>query len=120
VLISAPAKGVDLTVVFGVNHTKITADMTIISNASCTTNCLAPVAKVLNDAIGIERGLMTTIHAYTNDQKILDQIHSDPAAHGRPVCRSSDHNRRRPRGRRGITRAEGKLDGSRYVCRPRT
>ncbi|WBO23625.1 type I glyceraldehyde-3-phosphate dehydrogenase [Sphingomonas abietis] len=78
VLISAPAKGVDLTVVFGVNHEKITSEMTIISNASCTTNCLAPVAKVLNDAIGIERGLMTTIHAYTNDQKILDQVHSDP------------------------------------------
>ncbi|HEY0315856.1 MAG TPA: type I glyceraldehyde-3-phosphate dehydrogenase [Sphingomonas sp.] len=78
VLISAPAKGVDLTVVFGVNHDKITAEHTVISNASCTTNCLAPVAKVLNDAIGIERGLMTTIHAYTNDQKILDQIHSDP------------------------------------------
>jgi glyceraldehyde 3-phosphate dehydrogenase len=78
VLISAPAKGVDLTVVFGVNHDKITSEMTIISNASCTTNCLAPVAKILNDAIGIERGLMTTIHAYTNDQKILDQVHSDP------------------------------------------
>ncbi|MBA2933247.1 type I glyceraldehyde-3-phosphate dehydrogenase [Sphingomonas sp. CGMCC 1.13654] len=78
VLISAPAKGVDLTVVFGVNHDKITGDMTIISNASCTTNCLAPVAKVLNDAVGIERGLMTTVHAYTNDQKILDQVHSDP------------------------------------------
>jgi len=78
VLISAPAKGVDLTVVFGVNHDKISGDMTIISNASCTTNCLAPVAKVLNDAIGIERGLMTTVHAYTNDQKILDQVHSDP------------------------------------------
>jgi len=78
VLISAPAKGVDLTVVYGVNHDKISGDMTIISNASCTTNCLAPVAKVLNDAIGIERGLMTTVHAYTNDQKILDQVHSDP------------------------------------------
>ncbi len=77
VLISAPAKGVDLTVVYGVNHDKLTADHKIVSNASCTTNCLAPVAKVLNDAIGIERGLMTTIHAYTNDQKILDQIHSD-------------------------------------------
>jgi glyceraldehyde 3-phosphate dehydrogenase len=77
VLISAPAKGVDLTVVYGVNDDKLTADMTIVSNASCTTNCLAPVAKVLNDALGIERGLMTTIHAYTNDQKILDQIHSD-------------------------------------------
>ncbi|MBK8273484.1 MAG: type I glyceraldehyde-3-phosphate dehydrogenase [Sphingomonadales bacterium] len=77
VLISAPAKGVDLTVVYGVNHEKLTADHKIVSNASCTTNCLAPAAKVLNDAIGIERGLMTTIHAYTNDQKILDQIHSD-------------------------------------------
>jgi len=77
VLISAPAKGVDLTVVYGVNHEKLTAEHTIVSNASCTTNCLAPFAKVLNDAIGIERGLMTTIHSYTNDQKILDQIHSD-------------------------------------------
>jgi glyceraldehyde 3-phosphate dehydrogenase len=77
VLISAPAKGVDLTVVYGVNHDKITAEHSIISNASCTTNCLAPIAKVLNDAIGIERGLMTTIHSYTNDQKILDQIHPD-------------------------------------------
>ena len=78
VVISAPGKNVDLTVVFGVNHDKLTADHKIISNASCTTNCLAPFAKVLNDAIGIERGLMTTIHAYTNDQKILDQIHDDP------------------------------------------
>ena len=78
VLISAPGKGVDLTVVYGVNHDKLTADHVIVSNASCTTNCLAPFAKVLNDAIGIERGLMTTIHAYTNDQKILDQIHEDP------------------------------------------
>jgi glyceraldehyde 3-phosphate dehydrogenase len=77
VLISAPAKGVDLTVVYGVNDDKLTADHKIVSNASCTTNCLAPVAKVLNDALGIERGLMTTVHAYTNDQKILDQIHSD-------------------------------------------
>jgi glyceraldehyde 3-phosphate dehydrogenase len=77
VLISAPAKGADLTVVFGVNHDKLTADHTIVSNASCTTNCLAPVAKVMNDLVGIERGLMTTIHAYTNDQKILDQIHPD-------------------------------------------
>jgi glyceraldehyde 3-phosphate dehydrogenase len=77
VLISAPAKGADLTVVYGVNHDKLTADHVVVSNASCTTNCLAPVAKVLNDAIGIERGLMTTIHAYTNDQKILDQVHSD-------------------------------------------
>ena len=77
VLISAPAKGVDLTVVYGVNEDKLTAEHRIVSNASCTTNCLAPVAKVLNDALGIERGLMTTVHAYTNDQKILDQIHPD-------------------------------------------
>lgn len=77
VLISAPGKNVDLTVVYGVNHDKLEAGHTIVSNASCTTNCLAPVAKVLNDAIGIERGLMTTVHAYTNDQKILDQIHDD-------------------------------------------
>ena len=77
VLISAPAKSVDLTVVYGVNNDKLTAEHTIVSNASCTTNCLAPVAKVLNDAFGIERGFMTTVHAYTNDQKILDQVHSD-------------------------------------------
>jgi glyceraldehyde 3-phosphate dehydrogenase len=77
VLISAPAKGVDLTVVYGVNDDKLKPDMKIVSNASCTTNCLAPVAKVLHDAIGIERGLMLTVHAYTNDQKILDQIHPD-------------------------------------------
>jgi glyceraldehyde 3-phosphate dehydrogenase len=78
VLISAPAKEVDLTVVYGVNHDKLTAGHTIVSNASCTTNCLAPFAKVLHEAFGIERGLMTTVHAYTNDQKILDQIHDDP------------------------------------------
>jgi glyceraldehyde 3-phosphate dehydrogenase len=78
VLISAPGKKVDLTVVFGVNEDKLTADHLIVSNASCTTNCLAPFAKVLDEAIGIERGLMTTIHSYTNDQKILDQIHKDP------------------------------------------
>jgi len=77
VIISAPGKGVDKTVVFGVNHDELTADHIVISNASCTTNCLAPMAKVLHDNIGIERGLMTTIHAYTNDQKILDQIHGD-------------------------------------------
>jgi glyceraldehyde 3-phosphate dehydrogenase len=77
VLISAPAKGVDLTVVYGVNDDKLKAEDRIVSNASCTTNCLAPVAKVLNDALGIERGLMVTVHAYTNDQKILDQIHKD-------------------------------------------
>ncbi len=77
VLISAPAKGADLTVVFGVNDGKLRPEHTIVSNASCTTNCLAPVAKVLNETVGIERGLMTTVHSYTNDQKILDQIHKD-------------------------------------------
>jgi glyceraldehyde 3-phosphate dehydrogenase len=77
VLISAPGKGVDLTVVYGVNHQKLTGDHVVVSNASCTTNCLAPVAMVMNELVGIERGLMTTVHAYTNDQKILDQIHPD-------------------------------------------
>ncbi len=77
VLISAPAKGVSKTVVFGVNQDSLTAEDDIVSNASCTTNCLAPVAKVLNDTVGIERGFMTTIHSYTNDQRMLDQMHSD-------------------------------------------
>ncbi|PWB60224.1 MAG: type I glyceraldehyde-3-phosphate dehydrogenase [Bradyrhizobiaceae bacterium] len=77
VLVSAPADGADLTVVYGVNHDKLTRDHKVVSNASCTTNCLAPVAKVLNDAIGIEKGFMTTIHAYTNDQPTLDQVHKD-------------------------------------------
>jgi glyceraldehyde 3-phosphate dehydrogenase len=77
VLISAPGENADLTVVYGVNHDKLTKDMLIVSNASCTTNCLVPVAKVLNDAVGIERGMMTTIHSYTNDQPSLDQMHKD-------------------------------------------
>ena len=77
VLVSAPASGADITVVYGVNHTKITKDHKIISNASCTTNCLAPIAFVLNDAIGIENGFMTTIHSYTGDQPTLDTMHSD-------------------------------------------
>lgn len=77
VLVSAPADGADLTVVFGVNHHKLTKDHLVVSNASCTTNCLAPVAKVLNDAVGIEKGFMTTIHAYTGDQPTLDTMHKD-------------------------------------------
>ncbi|RYY11637.1 MAG: type I glyceraldehyde-3-phosphate dehydrogenase [Alphaproteobacteria bacterium] len=77
VIVSAPADGADLTVVYGVNHDKLTADHRVISNASCTTNCLVPVAKVLNDLVGIERGFMTTIHSYTNDQPSLDQMHKD-------------------------------------------
>ncbi|MBI3673338.1 MAG: aldehyde dehydrogenase [Rhizobiales bacterium] len=77
VIVSAPSDGADFTVVYGVNHDKLTKDHIVISNASCTTNCLAPVAKVLNDAIGIDKGMMTTIHSYTNDQPSLDQMHKD-------------------------------------------
>jgi glyceraldehyde 3-phosphate dehydrogenase len=77
VMVSAPSKGADMTVVYGVNHHKLQASHQVISNASCTTNCLAPVAKVLNDLCGIQAGFMTTIHAYTNDQRILDLPHKD-------------------------------------------
>jgi len=77
VIVSAPADGADLTVVYGVNHQALSAEHVVISNASCTTNCLVPVAKVLNDLVGIERGFMTTIHSYTNDQPSLDQMHKD-------------------------------------------
>jgi glyceraldehyde 3-phosphate dehydrogenase len=77
VLVSAPAEGADLTVVYGVNHDKLTKDHKVVSNGSCTTNCLAPVAKVINDAVGIETGFMTTIHAYTGDQPTLDTMHKD-------------------------------------------
>src|SRR4051794_18517634 len=77
VLVSAPADGADMTVVYGVNHDKLTKEHKVVSNASCTTNCLAPVAKVLNDAVGIEKGFMTTIHSYTGDQPTLDTMHKD-------------------------------------------
>jgi glyceraldehyde 3-phosphate dehydrogenase len=77
VLVSAPSKGADITVVYGVNHDKLKGEHKVVSNASCTTNCLAPVAKVLNDLVGIKSGFMTTIHAYTNDQNVLDQAHKD-------------------------------------------
>ena len=77
VIVSAPADGADLTVVYGVNHQKLTRDHIVISNASCTTNCLAPVAFVLHEAIGIDHGFMTTIHAYTGDQPTLDTMHKD-------------------------------------------
>ncbi|MBY6153210.1 type I glyceraldehyde-3-phosphate dehydrogenase [Vannielia litorea] len=77
VLISAPASNVDRTVVYGVNHRALRADERMVSNGSCTTNCLAPLAKVLNDTIGIERGIMTTIHSYTGDQPTLDRRHKD-------------------------------------------
>lgn len=78
VLISAPASGVSKTIVYGVNHEKLDASDTIVSNASCTTNCLSPVAQVLHNAVGIEKGVMTTVHAYTGDQRVLDTLHSDP------------------------------------------
>lgn len=77
VLVSAPATGADLTVVYGVNHDQLDASHTVVSNASCTTNCLAPVAHVLNQAIGIDRGFMTTIHAFTGDQSTVDSLHGD-------------------------------------------
>ncbi len=77
VLISAPADGVDKTIVYGVNHDQLTKDDLVVSNASCTTNCLVPVAKVIHDTVGINHGFMTTIHSYTNDQPSLDQMHKD-------------------------------------------
>jgi glyceraldehyde 3-phosphate dehydrogenase len=77
VLVSAPSDGADLTVVYGVNNEKLTKEHLVVSNASCTTNCLAPVAKVLNDTVGIEHGFMTTIHSYTGDQPTLDTLHKD-------------------------------------------
>ena len=77
VLVSAPADNADLTVVFGVNHQKLTKDHLVVSNASCTTNCLSPVAQVLHEFVGIERGMMTTIHSYTGDQPTLDTMHKD-------------------------------------------
>ena len=77
VLVSAPASGADKTIVYGVNHNTLTSGDTVVSNASCTTNCLSPVAKVLNDTVGIVRGYMTTVHAYTGDQPTLDRMHKD-------------------------------------------
>ncbi|RDD61852.1 type I glyceraldehyde-3-phosphate dehydrogenase [Ferruginivarius sediminum] len=78
VLVSAPAKGADITIVMGVNEDKLEAGHEVVSNASCTTNCLAPMAKVLHEAIGIERGFMTTVHAFTGDQRLVDTMHKDP------------------------------------------
>ena len=76
-LISAPAKNADKTIVYGVNHETLTKNDVIVSNASCTTNCLAPIAKVLHEVVGIKRGFMTTIHSYTGDQPVLDTMHND-------------------------------------------
>src|SRR6202522_2704945 len=87
VLVSAPSDGADMTIVYGVNHDKLTKDHLVVSHGSCTTNCLAPVAKVLNDTVGIETGFMTTIHAYTGDQPTLDTLHKD-LYRGRAAARS--------------------------------
>ena len=113
VIISAPAKDEDITICLGVNDKSYDpAKHHVISNASCTTNCLAPVAKVLHETFGIESGLMTTIHSYTNDQKLLDLPHSDlRRARAAALSDDSDFNRRRESDRSGIARAEGKLDG---------
>ena len=113
VLISAPADDVDATIVYGVNHGVLTRDMTIISNASCTTNCLAPVAKVLQDLCGIERGYMTTIHSYTNDQPSLDQMHKD-LYRGRGAAQSMIPTSTGAAKALGLVLPElaGKLDGS--------
>jgi glyceraldehyde 3-phosphate dehydrogenase len=78
VLISAPAADADMTIVYGVNHDQLTSEHTIVSNASCTTNCLAPVADVMHKLLGIEKGFMTTIHSFTGDQRTVDTLHSDP------------------------------------------
>src|ERR1700692_2983232 len=112
VLVSAPSDGADLTVVFGVNHDKLTKDHLVVSNGSCTTNCLAPVAKVLNDTVGIETGFMTTIHAYTGDQPTLDTLHSD-LYRGRAAAMSMIPTSTRPAKAIGLLLPElqGKLDG---------
>ncbi|SDR26118.1 glyceraldehyde-3-phosphate dehydrogenase (NAD+) [Rhizobiales bacterium GAS191] len=113
VLVSAPADGADLTVVYGVNHDKLTRDHLVVSNGSCTTNCLAPVAKVLNDAIGIERGYMTTVHSYTGDQPTLDTMHKD-LYRGRAAAMSQIPTSTGAAKALGLVLPElkGKLDGS--------
>ena len=99
VVLSAPAKDEpDLTVVLGVNDNQLTKEHKCVSNASCTTNCLAPMAKVLHEAFGIEQGLMTTVHAYTNDQRVSDQLHSDPH---RARAAGAEHHSHLDRGRQG-------------------
>jgi len=112
VLISAPADGVDRTVVYGVNHQKLTPDDIVVSNASCTTNCLAPVAMVMHEAVGIAQGFMTTIHSYTNDQPVLDQPAQGPLSRPRRGALHNSNLDRRGEGcRPGIAGAESRLDG---------
>ena len=112
VIISAPANDADATIVFGINHQTLTKEHTIISNASCTTNCLAPIAKPLNDVLGIEHGLMTTIHSYTNDQKLSDTYHSD-LYRARSATQSMIPTKTGAAGAVGLVlpELEGKLDG---------
>jgi glyceraldehyde 3-phosphate dehydrogenase len=117
VLVSAPAKNADKTIVYGVNHRELLDSHHVVSNGSCTTNCLAPLAKVLNDAIGIERGIMTTIHSYTGDQPTLDRRHK------RPLPRAGRRHGDDPhlyRCRQGpgevLPELEGKLDGTACAC----
>ena len=113
VLVSAPADGADLTVVYGVNHDKLKADHLVVSNGSCTTNCLAPVAKVLHDLVGIQHGFMTTIHSYTGDQPTLDTLHKD-LYRGRAAALSSIPTSTGAAKAIGLVLPElnGKLDGS--------
>ncbi len=112
VIISAPASNADATIVYGINHTVLTSEHTVISNASCTTNCLAPIAKPLNDALGIQKGLMTTIHSYTNDQKLSDVYHSD-LYRARSATQSMIPTKTGAAGAVGLVLPElnGKLDG---------
>ncbi len=120
VLISAPADGVDLTVVFGVNHDKLKSEHHVVSNASCTTNCLAPVAQVLHQAVGLERGFMTTIHAYTGDQSLQDTLHKDPRR-ARAAALSMIPTSTGAARAVGLVLPElkGKLDGTAIRCRLR-
>ena len=118
-LISAPAKDADQTVVYGVNHDSLTADAQIVSNASCTTNCLAPLVAPLHATLGIEQGLMTTIHAFTNDQNLSDVYHSD-LYRARPATQSMIPTQTGAAAAIGLVMPElaGRLDGRTY--RPST
>ena len=107
VLVSAPCQNADLTVVYGVNDEKLTQEHHVVSNASCTTNCLAPVASVLNKAIGIRHGYMTTVHAYTGDQRTVDTLHKDPYRARAAAANDPDLDRRRQGGRPRAARAQG-------------
>ena len=112
VLVSAPAEGADLTVVYGINDDKLAKDQTVVSNGSCTTNCLAPMAKIMNESFGIVSGFMTTIHAYTGDQPTLDTMHKDLYRARARAEHHPDIDRRRQGDRPVLPELAGKLDGS--------